>query len=69
MNVLPGCKTCVHWDIAAARDKAGRVRRRYAAKCLWPIPLVPSSARDTIRLVYMSALDGTLCQCWEERKP
>lgn len=32
------CGTCAHWDRAAARDAAGRVRGDRLARCLWELP-------------------------------
>ena len=29
------CRDCKLWDTEAAKDKAGRIRKDRAAKCLW----------------------------------
>jgi hypothetical protein len=68
------CRTCALYDIAAVRDKAGRVRKDRAARCLWTMPefAVPASLPEwgTRRLVpqlHMEPNDGENCPAWQER--
>lgn len=68
------CKTCAHWDIDAARDKAGKIRHNKQVSCFWPMPVLPVAItpgrQAQIRMWaegWTSASDGADCFCWEER--
>lgn len=65
------CRNCKHWDIDAARDKAGRVHKDWGAQCLWPTPPLPASnslIHSAIFLRPMLANSGADCPCFEERE-
>lgn len=64
------CRDCQWWDIDAARDKAGRVRRK-PAPCLAPLPVLPEShmlfyGRQV--LIPMRATEGTDCPLFQKRE-
>ncbi len=65
------CKTCALWDIAAARDRAGRVRSDNHVRCLWvstevyPIALDWGSNRP--KAGRTNAQGGVGCPTYVER--
>ena len=67
------CGNCGLWNRKEAQDKAGRVRKGRAAKCLWDLSgRLPRSVRrwgGEIHVGYTTKDDGEGCPCWEPRKP
>lgn len=65
------CETCKHWDIDAARTKAGNVRIDKMVSCLWPAQPLPSSMSRLLGVGFtrsrMCATWGRDCPCWEAR--
>lgn len=67
------CRDCALWDIDAARDKAGRVRKDRAARCKWiSIEPWPDSVSSPLymrpKASYVSANCGALCPCFVKRE-
>lgn len=64
------CRDCKLWDIESAKDKAGRVRKERAARCLWEsTEQWPLSVVNAYRPYpgYMCAIDGHRCPCFQKR--
>ena len=64
------CRTCAFWDIDNARDRAGRIRKEWSARCLWrstevwPVSIAhPDNHRPVPR--FMTADRGQDCPCWQ----
>lgn len=64
------CKHCILFDIESAKDKAGRVQKRWAVKCFWeskePYPesvLRPYRPKPS----YVMADMGGKCECYEPK--
>jgi hypothetical protein len=66
------CKECKFWDIEAAKDKAGRVRKDKYALCLWVSQeIYPDSLSVYNRprpSKHMGAEDGKTCPCFVKRE-
>ena len=63
------CRTCALWDIEAAKDKAGRVRKDRVARCMWALTVsLPVSLHGWLRHGtgprYMPSYAGEDCECW-----
>ncbi len=79
MPTTHSCRTCVLYNLDAAKDRAGRVRKNYVAKCRWETRVIAASVRRscgyyssgssdrTLRGGYMPPGEGKDCPCWEER--
>jgi hypothetical protein len=62
------CKTCKHWDIEYAKNKAGRVRKDSVAQCNYPLPILPAScSRNTPVKGWMAESYGKDCLCYSQR--
>lgn len=66
------CKECNLWDIEAAKDKAGRIRKDKMARCLWvSTEIFPLSVFEVFvhrqKSGYMQAQDGEGCKCFLPR--
>ena len=66
------CRDCKLWDIESAKDKAGRIRKANAVKCLWVSkeqwPLsVSEQFTHRPHPGYMTATDGERCPCFQKR--
>lgn len=67
---MPTCRDCALWDIDAAKDKAGVVRRNRAAICLWvSSENWPMSVRGFSRpaATHTTAEQGNGCPCFVDR--
>lgn len=69
------CKTCEHWDVESAKDKAGRVRSDRAAKCQFAQSEQGQSVIRSlpywvgkIEIRWTPALDGSNCRAWARRQ-
>ena len=67
------CKDCGLWDIEAAKkDKAGRFKRNWPAKCLWvSTEKWPISIKYPFQVAtagYVNANDGHYCPCFQKRE-
>lgn len=75
------CRTCVHFDLDAAKDARGRVLSAAAVRCKYPFALVrvPEAARwlrralepylqPTPESVFTYANHGQQCPTWAERR-
>lgn len=71
---MMACKDCRFYDLAAVKDKAGRIRKGRVARCNWTVPTewkIPTSV--TTGFAYrplgngrrMEPLDGTDCPAKE----
>jgi len=66
------CRDCKLWDIDAARDKAGHVRKDRPAKCLWvskeqyPESIGSWKNRPTAHNMYADY--GKNCKCFHKRE-
>ncbi len=64
------CKECKLFDIESAKDKAGRVRKANAVKCLWvskeqwPISVVMP---NRVRARHVTSEMGHRCPCFQKR--
>lgn len=62
------CKTCQLWDYESAKDKGGKVRADYSARCrwvskeLWPSAVAPMSSR--VKATWSEARGGVECKCY-----
>ena len=67
------CATCALFDLDATRDKAGRIRKDWAAKCLWvSAEVYPESVyryADRPQALYMKPRFGITCKAWKPRAP
>lgn len=64
------CRECKLFDLEACKDKAGRVRKTWAAKCLWKPRALPcwAAGRGVMSAsAYMQPDDGHGCQCFVKR--
>ena len=65
------CRDCKLWDIESAKDKAGRIRKKNAVKCLWVSkeqwPLSISGLAHRPTATYMTSEDGHRCKCFIKR--
>ena len=67
------CRDCKLWDINAAKDAAGRIRKNWAVKCLWVStetwPLsVHTYMNKRPEVSYMTAVEGYNCKCFQKRE-
>jgi hypothetical protein len=61
---MTNCKTCRHWDRAAAEDMRGMIHSSRIALCRWrPTCRVPYWVRDYP--YHPSAQEGVQCEAWE----
>ena len=66
------CRDCKLFDIEAAKDKAGRVRKANAVKCLWvskeQYPISVSFWRDPRPMAgYVTSDRDQKCPCFQKR--
>lgn len=65
------CRDCKLWDIESAKDKAGRIRKANAVRCLWvskeqwPESVIGWNTRP--KPTYMTAEMGHGCKCFQKR--
>lgn len=68
------CRTCRFWNINVFRTSSGayRVRKDYAAKCLWkfgyPMPSAMGRLWNPPEPGYTEADEGAECPCYEIRE-
>jgi hypothetical protein len=65
------CKECALWDIEAARDRLGRVRKTSYAPCLWKAEFaIPYSVTLWLKpKAGMTRGDrGEKCPCFQKRE-
>jgi hypothetical protein len=66
------CRECKLFDIEAAKDKAGRVRKANAVKCLWeskeqyPISIRGYLSDQRPKAGYVTSVDGHRCKCFQK---
>jgi len=64
------CRDCKLFDLDAVKDKAGRVRKNKAAKCLWVSKeTYPSSVfyPQRVNAGHMTSDSGERCPCFQKR--
>jgi hypothetical protein len=65
------CRDCALYDLDAVKDKAGRVRSGWTAKCRWlstedyPLSALSNGYRPVVG--YMEPNQGDGCPCFIER--
>lgn len=65
------CRDCKLFDIDAAKDKAGRVRKDRAVRCLWesreqyPVSILAVHGRPKVG--YVTSDMGNGCPCFQKR--
>ena len=79
MPTARSCRTCALYDLDAVKDRAGRVRKNWVAKCGWETDAIAESVHVTIvrsfgpgRTLhggYMPPDGGANCPCWKGRPP
>ena len=65
------CKDCKLFDIEAAKDKAGRVQKQWAVRCLWvsteQYPLSMHAFTSRPKTTHVTADYGDKCPCFQKR--